>query len=222
MITVTRNKPLSAISEWCSVNLASDPAMSSDDATLTIYANLSAAELVQLQTALVDGSIGQHTWREIRAERDRLLAASDWTQNADSPLALSQREAWATYRQQLRDVPGMFARPDDVVWPDAPVTSAALEFAGMPVYSAMDVDRICQRQVYEAILPGQPETLQALALVSLLGDQSAAMLVIANPDATADELQAAQAVIAANVQIKAALDAIWSDGQIFKETVWNT
>jgi len=38
----------------------------------------------------------------VRAQRDRLLAASDWTQLADAPV---DQAAWATYRQALRDLP---------------------------------------------------------------------------------------------------------------------
>ena len=56
-------------------------------------------------------------WDRVRAERDRLLAASDWTQVADAPVDAS---AWAVYRQQLRDIPQDFASPDDVVWPEQP------------------------------------------------------------------------------------------------------
>ena len=57
------------------------------------------------------------TWDSIRAERDALLAASDWTQVADAPVDAA---AWATYRQQLRDIPQDFASPADVVWPAVP------------------------------------------------------------------------------------------------------
>lgn len=56
-------------------------------------------------------------WQQVRAERDRLLAASDWTQVADAPV---DSAAWAVYRQQLRDVPQDFASPDAVVWPPTP------------------------------------------------------------------------------------------------------
>jgi hypothetical protein len=51
-----------------------------------------------------------------RIHRNGLLAASDWTQAADSPV---DRNAWATYRQQLRDLP---AHPDwpNVTFPDPP------------------------------------------------------------------------------------------------------
>jgi len=57
------------------------------------------------------------TWDDIRAERDALLAASDWTQVADVPVDAA---AWATYRQALRDIPQDYDSPDDVVWPEAP------------------------------------------------------------------------------------------------------
>ena len=56
-------------------------------------------------------------WDAIRVERDRLLAASDWTQVSDAPVDAA---AWASYRQQLRDIPQDFATPDDVVWPEVP------------------------------------------------------------------------------------------------------
>jgi len=56
-------------------------------------------------------------WDEVRAERDRLLAASDWTQVADAPVDAA---VWATYRQALRDVPQDYATPDEVVWPIQP------------------------------------------------------------------------------------------------------
>jgi len=60
------------------------------------------------------------TWDDIRAERDRLLADCDWTQVADAPLTASEKQAWADYRQTLRDIPQDFATPDDVVWPEQP------------------------------------------------------------------------------------------------------
>lgn len=44
-----------------------------------------------------------------RAERDRALSASDWTQLADAPV---DKAAWATYRQELRDLPQQPGFPD--------------------------------------------------------------------------------------------------------------
>jgi hypothetical protein len=55
--------------------------------------------------------------QDARAERDRLLAASDWTQVADAPVDAA---AWATYRQALRDVPQQAGFPDNITWPEAP------------------------------------------------------------------------------------------------------
>jgi len=54
---------------------------------------------------------------EIRAQRNALLADSDWTQVADAPVDSS---AWATYRQALRDVPQQDGFPEEVTWPTKP------------------------------------------------------------------------------------------------------
>jgi hypothetical protein len=53
----------------------------------------------------------------IRVERNRRLADCDWTQLPDSP---ADHEAWATYRQALRDVTAQEGFPWEVVWPEAP------------------------------------------------------------------------------------------------------
>lgn len=41
--------------------------------------------------------------------RKGLLADSDWTQGADSPLSAEQKNVWANYRQALRDFPARIA-----------------------------------------------------------------------------------------------------------------
>jgi hypothetical protein len=46
---------------------------------------------------------------QVRAARDRALSASDWTQVADAPV---DQQAWATYRQSLRDLPNSNGWPD--------------------------------------------------------------------------------------------------------------
>jgi len=56
----------------------------------------------------------------IRAERDRLLAASDWSQLADCPLDVEGKAAWLEYRQGLRDVPQQAGFPGAVEWPVEP------------------------------------------------------------------------------------------------------
>lgn len=58
-------------------------------------------------------------WLEerMRLHRDRLLAESDWTQTNDAPV---DQQAWATYRQQLRDFPGTWEPSENADFPDPP------------------------------------------------------------------------------------------------------
>jgi hypothetical protein len=55
-------------------------------------------------------------WTVIRAQRNALLFASDWTQVADAPVDAA---AWAVYRQDLRDITTQ-PNPFNVVWPSTP------------------------------------------------------------------------------------------------------
>jgi hypothetical protein len=54
---------------------------------------------------------------DIRSQRNTLLAQSDWTQLADSP---ADQQAWAAYRQQLRDIPAQAGFPQSINWPSQP------------------------------------------------------------------------------------------------------
>jgi hypothetical protein len=54
---------------------------------------------------------------QVRSERNALLAASDWTQLADST---ANKAAWATYRQALRDVTEQSGFPWTIEWPEQP------------------------------------------------------------------------------------------------------
>jgi hypothetical protein len=56
----------------------------------------------------------------IRAKRDALLAACDWTTLSDAPLTTAQKTAWVSYRAALRDIPEQSGFPTSVIWPDAP------------------------------------------------------------------------------------------------------
>jgi hypothetical protein len=53
----------------------------------------------------------------MRFQRDRLLVESDWTQVADAPV---DRQAWATYRQALRDFPTTWTAGPTADFPDTP------------------------------------------------------------------------------------------------------
>lgn len=54
---------------------------------------------------------------DVRKQRNDLLAACDWTQVADAPV---DKDAWAAYRQALRDVTEQPDFPVSVVWPAEP------------------------------------------------------------------------------------------------------
>jgi len=54
---------------------------------------------------------------EVRTQRDALLAETDWTQVADAPV---DAQAYADYRQALRDVPQQSGFPTEVRWPTPP------------------------------------------------------------------------------------------------------
>lgn len=57
---------------------------------------------------------------DVRAKRNALLAASDYTQATDYPSTYAARTAWAEYRQQLRDVTKQAGFPASVIWPVPP------------------------------------------------------------------------------------------------------
>lgn len=56
---------------------------------------------------------------EARITRNNLLTKSDWTQLPDAPV---DKDVWATYRQQLRDITLQSGFPENIIWPDPPVT----------------------------------------------------------------------------------------------------
>jgi hypothetical protein len=53
-------------------------------------------------------------------QRQNLLYASDWTQIPNNPLTTAQQEAWAVYRQELRDISDQSGYPFNVIWPTPP------------------------------------------------------------------------------------------------------
>ena len=62
-------------------------------------------------------------WVNIRAERDKLLTESDWTQANDTPLSDADVAKWKTYRTSLRDLPSdqsSKTKYSDITWPTKP------------------------------------------------------------------------------------------------------
>lgn len=53
----------------------------------------------------------------MRYQRDQLLKESDWSQVEDAPV---NKQAWAEYRQALRDFPTTWTPSETVEFPDTP------------------------------------------------------------------------------------------------------
>ena len=66
-----------------------------------------------------DNRILDEEWVEIRKERDRLLAETDWMANSDVTMSAANK----TYRQKLRDLPSDQSSKktfSDITWPTKP------------------------------------------------------------------------------------------------------
>lgn len=77
------------------------------------YTKYSVRDMDAEAIAAVDSNQAQ----QIRQQRNRLLQESDWTQVLDAPV---NREQWAQYRQQLRDITNQQGFPWVVEWPQQP------------------------------------------------------------------------------------------------------
>ena len=51
---------------------------------------------------------------DLRSKRDRLLAASDWTQLPDTTLTNTQKQSWMQYRTELRNITNGLTTVEDV------------------------------------------------------------------------------------------------------------
>ena len=56
----------------------------------------------------------------VRADRDRKLAACDWTVLTDSPLTTAKKTEWKTYRTALRNISAAEGFPHTMEWPTEP------------------------------------------------------------------------------------------------------
>jgi len=57
---------------------------------------------------------------QVRADRDLLLSASDWTQLPDALFTEAKVAEWRQYRQALRDITSQPGFPWTIQWPTAP------------------------------------------------------------------------------------------------------
>jgi len=72
------------------------------------------------QQAAYRTNIDNQVAANVRSERDRKLAASDWTVLTDSPLTTAKKTEWKTYRKALRDISAAEGFPHTMEWPTEP------------------------------------------------------------------------------------------------------
>ncbi len=138
--TITKEYPVSSI-RVANTSVSKNPSA----AFLLEYGYASVAEsprphnirgriITEMSPELIKGVYTQ-TWgiddtnvdpmQDLRVIRDKRLSSSDYTQAADTTQTVTDKALWATYRQELRDLPATYAdNPEDVVWPIAPDSSA--------------------------------------------------------------------------------------------------
>jgi hypothetical protein len=75
-------------------------------------------EQIAINEAALADSLLQELADSVRAERNVLLAETDWSQAVDAPQAI--KDKYATYRQALRDIPQQEGFPAAIVWPTKP------------------------------------------------------------------------------------------------------
>lgn len=112
--------------EWSclsSLGLAGDSSIGADDMGAVVVSppppKIVLAALKAAQTS-PPPDIDEDRPGYIKAVRDILLDATDWTQASDSTLSQVEREAWASWREGVREVPGADAGSGDVPWPTPP------------------------------------------------------------------------------------------------------
>lgn len=92
-------------------------AKASQDAASASASTASSKATAAGNSAAAASTSEKNAAAQVRAERDRLISACDWTVLDD---AKTDKQAWATYRQALRDVPEQPGFPYDVIWPAVP------------------------------------------------------------------------------------------------------
>lgn len=73
---------------------------------------------MNLSSPLDPEEVPAEWWLErMRLRRDALLTASDWAMTSDAP---TDKEAWAAYRQALRDFPATWVPSEEADFPNPP------------------------------------------------------------------------------------------------------
>ena len=91
-----------------------------------VYSDLTAEEEAALDAQAEAADLDMSN---VRAQRNGMLASSDWTQIGDASLGDHTAEEWRTYRTSLKAIPQTYSRVSEVVWPNDPPTQAAIDAA---------------------------------------------------------------------------------------------
>lgn len=83
------------------------------------FFDIERGEVVHSESKLPSISGVTFEW-QVRRERDRRLAACDWIVTRAAERGEKVPEAWASYRQALRDVTKQDGFPNSIVWPAIP------------------------------------------------------------------------------------------------------
>ena len=75
-----------------------------------------AADTVTQATTNYNAVVAARPLKELREERDKKLAETDWWASSD----LTMTTAQTNYRQALRDITNTYTSLDTVVWPTKP------------------------------------------------------------------------------------------------------
>jgi hypothetical protein len=81
-------------------------------------------------------------WTQLRTERNRRLAATDWVALADAHLSQDRKDAWFAYRQELRDLPDLVTDPLSVEWPLVPGSVPVVQATGSRLSSLLDAAQV--------------------------------------------------------------------------------
>ncbi|MGA0447730.1 MAG: tail fiber assembly protein [Pseudohongiellaceae bacterium] len=141
----------------------------------------------------------------IRSDRNQRLTDSDWTQVPDAVNAGISIDAWASYRQQLRDVTTQPGFPWEVTWPEQPEPFAGVICDYQAFYNALLIS-----PAYATIRSRAVESSSVLTacveFIAAIGDakngrpnvpaiQACVDLLCAAAQFTAEELQALETVM---------------------------
>ena len=90
-----------------------------DGSTLT---GLEFTNQVHVMDFVPEPKTSEELAEQARAQRNQMLAESDWTQLPDARASMGEAKAaeWDAYRQALRDITDQAGFPADIVWPTKP------------------------------------------------------------------------------------------------------